>query len=71
MHNAPVSLCLNSFHQPPHLSRAQTRHFSGLLLADLPIQGLPNQVESLDLMRFHPQQVLSVHPVLLSKKPTG
>jgi hypothetical protein len=55
MQNAPVSLDLNSFHQPPHLSRAQTRHFGRLLLTDLSPQGLTNQVESLDLSRFHPQ----------------
>src|SRR5689334_12708624 len=55
MHNAPVSLGLNSFHQPPHLSWAQTRHFGCLYLTDLLIQGLTNQVESLDLARFHPQ----------------
>src|SRR4030095_8318588 len=55
MHNASISLCLNSFHQPPHLSRAQTRHFGRLLLTDLLLQGLTNQVESLDLSWFHPQ----------------
>jgi hypothetical protein len=66
MNNAPISLGLNSFHQPPHLSRAQTRHLGRLRLTDLLFQGLTNQVESLDLARFH----LSVHPVLLSKKRT-
>ena len=55
MQNAPVSFCLNSFHQPPHLSRAQSRHFGRLLLTDPLLQGLTNQVESLDLARFHPQ----------------
>jgi hypothetical protein len=53
MHNATVSL--NSLHQPPHLSRAQTHYFDRLLLTNLFLRGLINQVESLDLARFHPQ----------------
>ena len=35
-----IPLDLNSFHQPSHLLRAQTRHFSLLLLTDLLLQGL-------------------------------
>jgi hypothetical protein len=35
MQNASVPLDLYSFHQPPHLSRAQTRYFGRLLLTDL------------------------------------
>ena len=47
MQNASISFYLNSFHQPPHLPRAQTRHFGRLLLTDPLLQGLTNQVESL------------------------
>jgi hypothetical protein len=53
--NAPIHFLLNSFHQSWHLSRAQTRHFGRWLLAGLLIRGLLYQVQSLDVLRFHPQ----------------
>jgi hypothetical protein len=68
MHNTPVPLDLNSLHQPPHLSRTQTRHFGRLLLTDLFLQGLTNQVESRFVWWFYTQDVRSLHlakPVII------
>jgi len=54
MHNASIPFLPYSFHQPSHLAGAQPRHTGRFLLAQLLLQNLMDQVESLDLMRSLP-----------------